>query len=576
MNGFDCHLAGLLDRRTLLRWLAGTAILPVLPGCTTRPLSPGACTSLGVNKVIDVHCHFFNASDVSVDGFVRYVVLEEERELVDPGPAVAKVGKVVGALLVLLLKILTARTILAADEAENLKLNRQRESDKELDARQTDVVSDALLVIDKLYREGERTKVATAGGMVEPDYGDLLSQIYVEAGVVTVKADQPLTKERAVQVTRSLKGRGSKLARYIDFARLLLGSREAIAREYVRVFANNGCVKMVTPSFLDMHRWLGAPPASSIETQVAVMDELQQTMFDTTGIHMHSMVGFDPRRAAEDRHVMKVVEHAIFDCGFVGVKLYPPMGFRPIKNENLRVPVKPTGPSGQILDDTLITLYRWCAKKGVPIMAHAEDSLGAECEFGKRASPEWWGRVLAQEGLSKLRINLAHFGGFDEVLNVGKYQRKGLRCKGDEFSGEAWEDIIGKIIKDDQREYLFADLSYLSELAIPTDDDERDKRPEILRLLEQFRENYDPDVRHLMYGTDWTMTAKELDNNNYLENLETQIRLADFTDAQLENVYWRNASRYLGLGRGEQTRGRLERYCHHRGIDPLWLASFDT
>ncbi|RWO20281.1 amidohydrolase family protein [Mesorhizobium sp.] len=496
MNGFDCNFAGLLDRRTLLRWLAGTGILPILPGCTTRPPSPGACTSLGVNKVIDVHCHFFNASDVSVEGFVRYVVLEEERQLVDPGPAVAKVGKVVGALLILLLKILTAKTILAADEAENIKRNRQRETDKELDERQTDAVSDALLVIDK--------------------------------------------------------------------------------REYVRVFANNGCVKMVTPSFLDMHRWLGAPPASSIESQVAVMDELQRTIFDTTGVHMHSMVGFDPRRAAEDRHVMEVVEHAIFDCGFVGVKLYPPMGFRPIENEDLRVPDKPTGPSGQILNDTLMKLYRWCADKGVPIMAHAEDSLGAECEFGKRASPEWWGRVLAQDGLSTLRINLAHFGGFDEVLNIGKYQRKGLRCKGDEYSGEAWEDIIGKIIKDDQREYLFADLSYLSELAIPTDDNDRDERPEILRLLEQFRESYDPNVRHLMYGTDWTMIAKELDNNSYLENLETQLRLAKFTNAQLENVYWRNACRYLGLGRDEQTRGRLETYCDHRGIDPLWLASFDT
>ena len=79
-----------------------------------------------------------------------------------------------------------------------------------------------------------------------------------------------------------------------------------------------------------------------------------------------------------------------------------------------------------------------------------------------------------------------------------------------------------------------------------------------------------------MYGTDWTMIAKELDNNNYLANLDAQLRLAGFTPDQLQNIYWRNAVRYLGLGRGEKTRGRLQRYCAKRQLPDAWLMAFDA
>ncbi|MER9102638.1 amidohydrolase [Mesorhizobium sp. M0848] len=568
--------AGIPSRRVLLQWLGGTASTAILPACASWPLPPGRCVADGRGNIIDVHCHLFNASDVSVEGFVRYVVLGEHREEVFPGLKVAEAGGIVDALVVLLVLILSAGTITAKQEAANLRRGQPMEKPEDMENRQTEAVADALLALDQSQRTANKVVQSIAGDQAVPDYPALLDQIYAEAGIVTAKArGGPLDKAKAVKVARALKGKGSKIARYIDFARLLLGSREAIAREYIRVFADKRCVQMITPSFLDMHRWLGRAPISSITEQVDVMDALQVTIAQsTTGMHMHSMVGFDPRRSAEDHNVLKLVKHAISDCGFVGVKLYPPMGFQPLENGNLKVPKEPKGASGERIERALMELYDWCAAEDVPIMAHAENSLGSVCGYGQRASPKWWRKQLAIPKYSRLRINLAHFGGFDEALDIGDNAPQGLRCEADKYSGPVWEDIIGETIKDDGRDFLFADLSYLSELTIP--DSQEEERPEIRRRLEAFRSAYDPDVRHLMYGTDWTMIAKELDNNNYLSNLDAQLRFAGFTASQLQNIYWRNAVRYLGLGHGEKTRGRLQRYCTKRQLPDAWLMAFDA
>ena len=561
-------------RRDLLRWLGFAAATLSLPACIPARLAPGRCAPDGAGNIIDVHCHFFNASDVPVEGFVRYVFLGEIREEVIPELAAARAGLSINGLVVFLAKILGAQAPDARSERSRLKKKAPDETPAELDERQTRAVADALVEVDQLRVAAERNPRLMAVDASE--FRALLEQVYAEAGVATLRAaDAPLTRPNALIVARALKGRDSPIARYIEFARLLLSSREAIAREYIRLYGHERCVRLVTPSFLDMHRWLGRPPRSPIADQVEVMDALQLEIARTTQMRMHSFVGFDPRRAAEDRHVMEVVKHAVHDCGFVGVKLYPPMGFRATGNtDKLEVPKEPKGPGGRRVEAELRKLYDWCARDDVPIMAHAENSLGSNCGYGHRASPVWWRQLLGMEGYHDLRVNLAHFGGFDEALDVGEHAPPQTRCGGDGYKGELWEHIIGKTIRDDRREYLFADLSYLSELATP--DPKRDQRREIRDFMADFRLNYDRGVRHLMYGTDWTMTAQEIGNNNYLANLDTQLRLAGYTPDELQNIYWRNAARYLGLGPGGKTRDRLTRYCAKHRIGTEWLEAFDV
>ncbi len=64
-----------VTRRDFLRLVSAGVLANVLSGCRHLP-SPGAC-SLS-HPIIDVHCHFFNAADVPVDGLVRYVALREK------------------------------------------------------------------------------------------------------------------------------------------------------------------------------------------------------------------------------------------------------------------------------------------------------------------------------------------------------------------------------------------------------------------------------------------------------------------------------------------------------------------
>lgn len=97
-------------------------------------------------------------------------------------------------------------------------------------------------------------------------------------------------------------------------------------------------------------------------------------MGDATGIHMHSFVGFDPRRQVQEPGTpLALVKRAILEHGFVGVKLYPPMGFQASDNK---------GP----IETALRRLYDWCKDADVPIMAHAENSIGAGCGDGRGQS----------------------------------------------------------------------------------------------------------------------------------------------------------------------------------------------
>ena len=203
------------------------------------------------------------------------------------------------------------------------------------------------------------------------------------------------------------------------------------------------------------------------------MDLIQRRR--TKGAMVHSFVAFDPWRQIVDEELgthpsaFDLVEHAIMEAGFVGVKLYPPMGFRPAGNagSHLTYPkrTKEIADFPRKLDAALEKLFAWCESNGVPVMAHATNSNGANILYRQRADPGNWIPVLRRH--PQLRLNLAHFGGFDEALGGGA-------------PGSTWEWAIGGM----ERKFsspLFSDLSYLSE-ALDTETTP-DIRPRLRFLL---------------------------------------------------------------------------------------------
>src|SRR5260370_10510381 len=153
--------------------------------------------------------------------------------------------------------------------------------------------------------------------------------------------------------------------------------------------------------------------------------------------------------------------------GFRGGKWYPPLGFRATDNHHcpdanfnepayLRSPDTGLGSHiGSKLDAALAKLYSWCSANNVPIMAHTSHSFGPNTDYEDRADPIFWAGVLKQDAFPRLRINLAHFGHFNNAVQHVRPQDHVDKCLEWQIakilttSAEAYPDIssLGDILK---------------------------------------------------------------------------------------------------------------------------------
>ena len=124
-----------------------------------------------------------------------------------------------------------------------------------------------------------------------------------------------------------------------------------------------------------------------------------------------------------------------------------------------------------------------------------------------------------------------------------------------------WEAVFARHVQANPDAPVFGDISYLSEMFHP-----REQR-RIERLM-AFYLQHDPDARHLVFGTDWTMTGIEKkfdDPPGYAARTVTFLRNCGITGEKLERVMHGNAIRFLGLGAGEANRVRLTRFYEANG-----------
>lgn len=546
-------------RRDVLRLGAWSTMLGILAGCDTLP-KPGACQLS--HPIIDVHCHFFNAADVPIEGFVRYVAMREAT----PEFSVAKDSKEYqlrfDAFVVFMVVALSEVAPKPKDELAILRKQVAPPSPADIKKRQDEQLKKALqMLVDRSPRGGSANEFAARADAGGPDYAGLLDEFAAGANLPTsfqrsAEATAPVSTDALLASAKNQ----DQFSTYFSFIRLMQDYREALARNYIRIFASKCRMSLITPSILDFEKSLPGK-VSRQRDQIDVMEAVQQTITKSTGIRMHSFVGFDPRREAErPGSALANVKYAIMERGFIGVKLYPPMGFKAWGNSNRKI------------DAALARLYDWCRDNDVPIMAHAEDSIGAGCGYGNFASPKYWKQLLATNRYDDLRINLAHFGAFDEVIRPGHPTGIMESCDKDKFGGPpSWEDIIGKTIDHGRHPNLFADLSYLSELV---SSDDTKLQEDIRGLLSKWLGTYDLEATQLMFGTDWSMMSLEKNYNNYVSKITEQFALAKVPQEHQQNILWRNAARYLGIDRPGKIRDRLSAYCRNCGMDSDWLSEF--
>jgi predicted TIM-barrel fold metal-dependent hydrolase len=253
--------------------------------------------------------------------------------------------------------------------------------------------------------------------------------------------------------------------------------------------------------------------------------------------------------AGDIESALDVVKLAVERYGFVGVKLYPPMGWRPLGN---RRTVDMTNAEAGQVDEILRELYSWCEQQQVPITAHCNASNEAHWAYRDLSSPDNWELVL--EEFPDLHLNLGHFGGarIDEPADGWPWKIAHLVNRFDHLCADVGNHRIDKV---ELREVYLDRLKGMFTASATSKMQER-----------------------LMYGSDWYMLAILPDHREFLNNYEASYRKRfddEATDAFLGGI----ALRYLGFSDAanlntQRLRARYERYAPDRL--PSWLAGSST
>ncbi len=320
-------------------------------------------------------------------------------------------------------------------------------------------------------------------------------------------------------------------------------------------------LRIMTPAIVDFGPW----PTSdwflyqdksklrTVEQQAELLEKI--SLIRRNGRAVHGFIGFDPwsylKNRDTDNDSYVVMKRAIEQRGFVGVKLYPPMGFLPLGNAALPNSAFPPElvklcrprPVGQSLDDALRTVYQYCDSNGLAIMAHCADTIGSHPDYAKRSAPENWNPVLTE--FRNLRVNLGHFGGIWDFFYKPKCRRS---------SNTHWPQQIAAMVQ--QYDNLYFDIADFSGV-LDRWDFERCATAEIFKNIQSI---LTPTVKsRIMYGSDWMLLDREPRNEGYYEAMRTKFSGVLGASA-IDDFLGQNAVRFLGLHQGQQTRARLEKF----------------
>jgi predicted TIM-barrel fold metal-dependent hydrolase len=271
---------------------------------------------------------------------------------------------------------------------------------------------------------------------------------------------------------------------------------------------------------------------------------------------------------------MDIVKDAITQKGFIGVKMYPVLGFLPYGNANhwsVGYPreLRTIDPDGRKFDRALAALYDWCIDEDVPILTHTSLSQNPTSSAGERGSPAHWRSVLEFDGgrWRRLRLNLGHLGGLWHLATSPVPS---------EWPGLAIDLLIERYPN------VYADVAdYDAVIRRTVDDTDKDQRiAELLgRLLARPGNPFARD--RLMYGTDWVMLSKSLGTRGYYRAMrDVFTQNLGLSAAQRRGFMGGNAARYLGIslerGQKPKTRQRLEQFYRNRGLDDSRLKLWDA
>ena len=369
---------------------------------------------------------------------------------------------------------------------------------------------------------------------------------------------------------------GKGYRRWADI--LSLPDMDEIAKEMIGAFQQDR-IALFVPLMVDFEYWFKPTKKLPIVDQI---DSMYRDVILPFKGRIHPFAPFDPARELAYREKLpspgdpeggprekysslEMAKEAVRNKGFIGVKVYNTLGYRPLGNalvdkqrrsiffrNNLKRYSVFTG--GQF-DEVLSDLYRFCQREQVPITAHCvydgiEAYPKASFDFG---SPEYWRAVL--EKFPRLHVNLAHFGWSrpEDYISKSRWARfvQSLRAapaqpasgsggSGDGGGKQTWVREIAGMLEEYPN--LYADVAHHG----VTDD----------ANIPKFREAYGemcrdyPGViqKKLLFGIDWHVIARVDNYNAFLEKYRQVLEAGGiFNKKEMQDFLGGNALRFLGV-----------------------------
>jgi hypothetical protein len=589
------------SRRTFLANALATLGALSTSGCQdifTKPLTAicpndPAISDKSTPLTIDVHAHVFNASDLQISRFLQVVVLHKDDALGKGDPFVQGIALITD-LVQELAWYLAPSASKETDRLRALQAEFAECNPAALDAR-----------LNTLRQEGyvlARSQLQTALEARRPSQMPIAGS-FPELLELESRAASPI--ERVALLIRNLppnyadyrRQRSQRFqstpkaavtfASIIDFVVQSFQYRFVSAYDYLRTYSAKSVRKidLLVPSMVDFDWWLadGGATASSLSEQIVVMKQIAIA----TGGRVHGFVPFCPLREIVFRNdssktdsSLAMAKHAIEECGFIGVKLYPTMGFAPYGNAALdvwngRLPASlDANGFGAKLDAIMKEFFEWCIVEQVPVMAHTNTTNGPNAEFEDLTSADHWQAALESLDIheKKLRVNFGHFG--DTALGADATDRRQIS------RAQALQRLM-RGAADQPGAMAYADAAFFVEVL-----DDRERLKGVLReLLRSSPLAYPQLLGHrLMYGTDWLFSLADAGVDQYLTKFEKMI--AELQDelrsgdprwkTLVDNFLGRNAATFLGLRKGEANRARLDGFYAANSVQkPDWMLKLD-
>jgi hypothetical protein len=585
-----------ISRRQLVRSSAACLLLGSGPVWARKDAgAPGA--------LADAHVHLFNMADLPAAGFFRYVVLPNQfSEYQFAWPA-----------LIDLAEFLKSLTITAAQEGRDptvpgvglLPADYSRKRFSLLVAqritamaqgRAPAMVSDGgagAAVTDETDLAGSYAELARRlssrkrGPAAAVDSG--LGASAVDPATISALVEQedapgfvapgglPLAEPCSEAPTKGPETNFFiRMGSLLTWVRWMMQSRENHLKRYVGAISSpRRKPRLIVNLLVDYDRWLGDSPlrGSDHHRQIALWSDLTRRHAQTLDIR--TFAGFDPLKDAEqfivkgrgyekDSDLWRYVGYFRNPRSSVagtpvihGLKLYPPMGFRPSGNvpgdfkgearalkEVKRLWSKPPLAGHaihEVLNKSLDRLFAACDQHGIPLLAHAYHSNEAGRCFGARAGPTGWRPVLEKH--RKLRLCLGHFASAADFETAMAAREAHRPIPVNAWPLQGTEALLKLNTAECSR--VFADIGYMSEFLVGT----RSARAVLTKAffcrLKEYCVEFDPGCRHIMFGSDWIMLGQEPRHDQYVETIEQGLADAGWEPDWRHNFLYGNLERFL-------------------------------